>query len=191
MRVVGGVYRNRTLAAPKGTLTRPTSGQLRECLFNICQGYIEGARFLDLFAGSGAVGIEALSRGASHATFIDTSKEALACMRKNIESFGLKDRTVILGQDILQGLRYLFKQGRQFDIIFSDPPYRHEGEFSSAYNEKVLKFVDEHALLSSSGILFLENPIESPLIYNELKTMILKDSRRLGCAILEQYLHII
>jgi 16S rRNA (guanine966-N2)-methyltransferase len=191
MRVIGGTYRNRTLATPKGTQTRPTSGQLRECLFNICQSYIEGARFLDLFAGSGAVGIEALSRGASHATFIDASKEALACIRKNIESFGLEDRSVILGQDFFQGLRYLSKHGRQFDIIFSDPPYSLGGAFSSSYNEKVLKFVNEHALLSSSGILFLENPIEAPLLSTELKAMILKDSRRLGCAILEQYVHII
>lgn len=189
MRVIGGEFRNRRLSAPKGSQTRPTSGQLRECLFNICQSYVEGASFLDLFAGSGAVGIEALSRGASHATFIDTSREALTCIRKNVEALGLENRSIILGQDIFQALRFLAKQKKQFDIIFSDPPYRHEGEFSSSYNEKVLNFVDEHSLLLPSGILFLENPLEAPTSFDKLKTIILKNSRSLGCSILQQYIY--
>lgn len=189
MRVIGGLYRNRRLVAPKGGQTRPTSGQLRECLFNICQSHIEGASFLDLFAGSGAMGIEAMSRGASHATFIDANREALACIKKNIEALGLETGTTVLGQDIFRGLRYLSKQGRQFDIIFSDPPYHIEGEFSSHYNDQVLKLIDEQALLSPRGILFLENPAEAQTEHKELNTMILKDSRRLGCAVLQQYVY--
>lgn len=190
MRIVGGIHRNKFLATPKGGQTRPTSGQLRECLFNICQNYIEGASFLDLFAGSGAMGIEALSRGASQATFIERDKEASSCIRKNVEALQLTEQAIIFNLDILQGLKYLARREQQFNIIYSDPPYKDIRDPTNTYNEMVLEFIDKHSLLAPDGILFLENPLESPTVCNDLKAIELKSSRRLGRAILEQYSHV-
>ncbi len=115
---------------------------------------------------------------------IDKDREALQCIRKNIEALGLANQSVVLGMDILQGLRLLAKQGKQFGIIFSDPPYREEGSL----NEQILAFVDEHALLAPEGLLFLENPVGTPTAHKELKTVSLKNSRRLGCSLLEQFI---
>lgn len=183
MRIIGGKFRNRLLASPKGAQTRPTAGQLRESLFNICQSYVDGARFLDLFAGSGAMGMEALSRGASQATFIEKDKLAVACIRKNIEMLQIKEQSAVLAVDILNGLKYLSKQQQEFDIIYSDPPYDRE------YNKQILAFIDEGNLLAPSGILFLEDPIEAPTESENLNRLCLKNSRRLGRAVLQQFVY--
>src|SRR5437016_7699125 len=107
MHIIGGRYRNRTIAAPKGLATRPTSGALRESLFNICQHYIEGARFLDLFAGSGAMGLEALSRGAGHAFFIDNSRDAVNCLKGNAKKLLVEEQVTIRYGDVFQILERL------------------------------------------------------------------------------------
>lgn len=189
MRIIGGIHRNKFLSSPKVSSTRPTSGQLRECLFNICQHYVEDAKFLDLFSGSGAMGIEALSRGASHATFVEKNKEACVCIRKNLDALHLNDHAVVLGIDIVQALHYLAGHHLQFDIIYSDPPYKIAKEPSNNYNEQVLTFIDENRLLTPSGILFLENPLEAPTSTENLKSLCLKNSRRLGRSILQEFIH--
>lgn len=120
MRIVGGSLGGRVLRAPHGAATRPTSEKVREAIFNIL-GPVEGARVLDLFAGSGALGIEALSRGAAHATFVDTGKPALAALRANLRELGLEDRAAVLPMDAVAAARR--PPPAPWGIVFVDPPY--------------------------------------------------------------------
>ena len=131
MHIIGGIYRNRTLIAPKGQEVRPTSSRLREALFNICQSYIQDALFLDLFAGSGAMGFEAISRGAKKATLIDLSKDSIRCIEANAASLNVEEQVQILQGDVFKWIERLQKQGVQFDIIYADPPYQIGKEASS------------------------------------------------------------
>jgi 16S rRNA (guanine966-N2)-methyltransferase len=118
MRVVGGEYGGRRLAAPRGRSTRPTSERTREAVFSML-GDISGARVLDLFAGSGALGIEALSRGAAHATFVDSGPAAVTVIRRNLEQLGLGECALIAKLDV----RALGPVGEAYDLVFVDPPY--------------------------------------------------------------------
>lgn len=125
MRIVGGTCGGRVLKAPAGAATRPTSEKVREALFGILGrllGSIEGDHVLDLFAGSGAVGIEALSRGAGHATFVDSAKSALLAVRSNLATLGLADRaTVVPGDSLTTAARHV--PPTPFRFVFIDPPY--------------------------------------------------------------------
>ncbi|MCL4079552.1 16S rRNA (guanine(966)-N(2))-methyltransferase RsmD [Coriobacteriia bacterium Es71-Z0120] len=128
MRVVGGQLRGRRIAAPRGRDTRPTSDRVREALFSILEaryGGVDGAVVLDLFAGTGALGIEALSRGAAHATFVDSDERAVALIRQNLASLGLSDRTTVLRADALRSLPARLA-ARPFSLLLADPPYRIE-----------------------------------------------------------------
>lgn len=123
MRVIGGALRGRRLDAPEGASTRPTADRVREAIFSILQGEVEGAAVLDLFAGSGAMGLEALSRGAAHALFVDFDRGACAVIRANLESLGLEDRADIACTDTTKLIATEPSTG-PFDLIFIDPPYR-------------------------------------------------------------------
>jgi 16S rRNA (guanine966-N2)-methyltransferase len=166
MRIVGGMHKGRKLSAPAGRETRPSTEMLREALFNICQHHIEGARFLDLFAGTGAVGLEALSRGAQHVTFVDQGREAIHSLKKNITSLGLDAQSTVIMGDALNVLHRLDQEHRQFDVIFADPPYEAKvtpkrGSTSSSYPYEVLKIIDASNLLSPRGIVFIEETASS------------------------------
>ncbi|MGO9884250.1 MAG: 16S rRNA (guanine(966)-N(2))-methyltransferase RsmD [Solirubrobacteraceae bacterium] len=128
MRVVAGIYGGRELVAPKGSATRPTSDRVREALFSILRD-VSGARVLDLFAGSGALAIEAVSRGAAHATLVDSSRAAIAAIRRNLERLEI-DATVHRGS-ALAFLEQAPGSRRQYDLVFLDPPYRHAGALSA------------------------------------------------------------
>jgi 16S rRNA (guanine966-N2)-methyltransferase len=121
MRVVAGSFRGRGLVAPRGALTRPTSDRVREALFAIL-GSVEGDRVLDLFAGSGALAIEALSRGALEAVLVDSSAAAVAAIRRNLRAVGVEAE--VRHQDALAYLRRAFRHSRLYDLVFLDPPYR-------------------------------------------------------------------
>jgi 16S rRNA (guanine966-N2)-methyltransferase len=128
MRVIAGAHRGRELSAPRGGATRPTSDRVREALFSIL-GDIGGARVLDLFAGSGALAIEALSRGAAEATLVDSSAAAVATIRRNLSRLGIDAQVQRGGAiDFLQRAR---RSSRQYDLVFVDPPYRHSGSLSA------------------------------------------------------------
>jgi 16S rRNA (guanine966-N2)-methyltransferase len=123
VRVVGGRLGGRRLVAPRGSRTRPTSDRVREALFAIL-GSVEDAVVLDLFAGSGALGIEALSRGARQATFVDSGSAALAAVRRNVDELGLDAAAEVHRADARAFLRKARAAGRHYDLVFLDPPYR-------------------------------------------------------------------
>ena len=122
MRVVAGRFGGRSLVAPRGRATRPTSDRVREALFSIL-GSVVADRVLDLYAGSGALALEALSRGASQATFVDSSAAAVAAIRGNLSTLGVEAE--VRRQDALAYLRGALRDARQYDLVFLDPPYRH------------------------------------------------------------------
>jgi len=123
MRVITGAAKGRKLIAPKGMDTRPTSAMMKETLFNVLQPLLADASFLDLYSGSGAIGIEALSRGAARSVFVENDPSALDCIQKNIQHTGFEDKTSVLSTDVGKALKNLFDQNQKFDIIFMDPPY--------------------------------------------------------------------
>jgi 16S rRNA (guanine966-N2)-methyltransferase len=131
MRVIAGKYRSRPIEAPAGLATRPTSDRLRETLFNVLAPHIEGAFFLDLFAGSGAVGIEALSRGADHAMFVERAPVALKVLRANLARLGLTVGFSIQCGSVGACLRRLQMESKRFDLVFLDPPYDAAHEYTT------------------------------------------------------------
>ena len=152
MRIIAGKYRGRKLKSPRALQTRPTSDRLRETLFNILAPRIEGARFLDLCAGTGAVGIEALSRGASHVTFVDQSRKMSALIKETCDALAIdEDKFELVTADASDFLRpYAKKSNQPFDMIFFDPPY--------AMDYSLLSHVGERgALLANEGLLIVEH----------------------------------
>jgi 16S rRNA (guanine966-N2)-methyltransferase len=131
MRVIAGTYRSRPLTAPQGLDTRPTSDRLRETLFNVIAPRIEGAVFLDLYAGSGAVGIEAISRGAREAIFVENAEPALKAIRQNLNSLGIKGNYALETRSVPAALKRLAASGKQAGIIFLDPPYAGTSDYES------------------------------------------------------------
>jgi 16S rRNA (guanine(966)-N(2))-methyltransferase RsmD len=154
LRIISGKFRGRRLKSPPSLGTRPTSDRLRETLFNILAPRISGARFLDLCAGSGAVGIEALSRGAAHATFVDKSRKMYALIEDNLQALKIDDREFeVISSEAARFLGRFEEKGSQpFDIVFFDPPY-------AADYETVLNYVGENAatLLGEDGVMVVEH----------------------------------
>ncbi|HKM00285.1 MAG TPA: 16S rRNA (guanine(966)-N(2))-methyltransferase RsmD [Mobilitalea sp.] len=128
MRVIAGKARRLQLISPEGYDTRPTTDRTKETLFNILNPYLVDCDFLDLFSGSGAIGIEALSRGAKHTAFVDDSKAAINCIHKNLKTTKLELQSEVLPMKALEAIRTLEIQGKVFDIIFMDPPYQQQLE---------------------------------------------------------------
>jgi len=130
MRIIAGTFRSRTLEAPAGLATRPTSDRLRETLFNVLSPRMAGAHFLDLYAGSGAVGLEALSRGAGHVDFVERAEPALRALRANLARLGVAAGFRIHGAGVGAVLRKM-KPGAAFDVVFLDPPYDAAQEYAA------------------------------------------------------------
>jgi len=130
MRIIAGTYRSRALAAPSGLATRPTSDRLRETLFNVLSPRIEGANSLDLYAGSGAVGMEALSRGAAHVEFVERAEPALRVLRANLARLGLTAGFRIHAAGVSTVLRKM-KPVAAFNVVFLDPPYDAAEEYAA------------------------------------------------------------
>lgn len=151
MRVIGGTARGLRLEVPKGTRVRPTLDRVRESLFNILSPHLAEARFLDLFAGSGANGIEALSRGAAHSAFVDDDARSLTVVRHNLSTTGLAKRSSVHRLSLPTGLTKLSDREKPFGLVFADPPYIFE-----AY-EKLLRTLREAELLVPDGLVVLEH----------------------------------
>ena len=161
MRVIGGLARGRRILAPRGRGTRPTSDYLREVLFNLLAQQVEDRIFLDLYAGTGAVGIEALSRGAAGAVFVEHNRLTLAMLHRNLETSGFRDRAEVVPMEVLRFLRRAAYGSRRFDLIFLDPPYQHIDA------EAAIGLIASTELLAPSGMAILERsaktiPVQVP-----------------------------
>lgn len=173
MRIIGGSQKGKKLASIKGSAIRPTSDRIREALFNIIGDRVIDATVLDLYAGTGAFAIEALSRGAAHAVLIDDSAAALAVIEKNIAAFNLQAHSRILKWNAAADLNLLPMGGITFDLIFMDPPY-HQGYIASTLN--ALKTFDA---VSSHTLLIVEHS-RKELICGDTAPILLADQRRYG-----------
>jgi 16S rRNA (guanine966-N2)-methyltransferase len=160
MRVISGQYRSRVLIAPKGRDTRPTSDRLRETLFNVLAPRIEGAVFVDLYAGSGAVGIEALSRGACEAVFVEQAEPALKAVRANLDALGIRGGFALEPRSVAAVLKRLASSGRVADIVFLDPPYESADEYQAAL---VLLGGECAGLLAPGAVVVAEHSKKSDL----------------------------
>ena len=157
MQVVAGSARRILLKTLPGDSTRPTSNRIKETLFNILQPVVQGSRFLDLFAGSGAIGIEALSRGAREAVFVENSRQACACIQDNLTRTHLKEKAMLMTSDVFAAVKRLSASGKPFDIIFLDPPY------DAGVEEALLKELAASPLVTPDTLIIAEMRIRREL----------------------------
>ena len=158
MRVIAGTARSLPLKTPEGMDTRPTTDRIKETLFNMLQNEVPSALFLDLFAGSGQIGLEALSRGAKYAVFVENNKKAAACIEDNIRFTKFTEQSKLIPSDVMTALRSL--EGKyQFDIIFMDPPYKQE------YEKQVLEYLSTSSLIHEDTLIITEAALETTFDY--------------------------
>ena len=177
MRVIGGTARGRRLKVPRGQVVRPTAARVKESLFNILPRDFSGLLVLDLYAGSGNVSIEALSRGAARALLIDESSRSTAVIRDNLERLGLTERAQVWTAPVLRSLRKLARSAQTFDLIFLDPPY--ERELVSA----TLQTISRCHLLRGDATVVAEHSAREP-VRSSYHDLVLKDQRRYGDTLL-------
>jgi 16S rRNA (guanine(966)-N(2))-methyltransferase RsmD len=160
MRVIAGEFRSRLLEAPRGITTRPTSDRLRETLFNVLGPRVEGSRFVDLYAGSGAVGIEAISRGAEFVWFAESARPAAAAIRANLSALKIAGGFALEDRSVAKLLQSLLAKERAADIVFLDPPYGEADEY-----ESTLTFLARHyaAVLADGAVVVAEHARKQPL----------------------------
>lgn len=157
MRVIAGTARRLLLKTPDGIDTRPTTDRIKETLFNMLMPYLSGAVFVDLFSGSGGIGIEALSRGASKAYFVENNQKAVLCIMDNIEHTHFVDKAVVLKQDVFAALRGGIRDNA--DVIFLDPPYNH------GYEKHVLELLQEADYVTADTLIVVETSLETEFHY--------------------------
>ncbi len=150
MRVIAGSARRLLLKTIEGMDTRPTTDRIKETLFNMLNTQIPGCTFLDLFSGSGAIGIEALSRGAKQAFFVESNPEAVSCIRENLNRTHLEEGALVLNCDVIAGLKKLEGRNPRFDIIFMDPPYNHE------FENRVLEYLSGSPMVTEDTLIIIE-----------------------------------
>ncbi len=161
MRVIAGKARRLQLKTIEGLDTRPTTDRIKETLFNVISQDLADCDFLDLFSGSGAIGIEALSRGANSAVFVENAKAAVECISHNLHSTGLEKGAQVLNLDVLSAIRALEVQGKVFDIIFMDPPY------NRGLERQVLKALQNSNILYYNAMIIVEASVETTFDYLE------------------------
>ena len=154
MRVIAGSARRLLLKTVEGMETRPTTDRIKETLFNMLQNDLYGARFLDLFAGSGAIGIEALSRGAKEAVFVDKGDGQISCIRENLKTTHLEEKARVMSADVTEAVRRLDRDGKSFDFIFMDPPYRMD------LPKKVLEALKDTCLADEETLIIAEEALD-------------------------------
>jgi 16S rRNA (guanine966-N2)-methyltransferase len=175
MRVIAGTHRGRTIKAPPGDSTRPTSDRVRESLFSILGGRTDDARVLDLFAGSGALGLEALSRGAQEVTFVDDDRKAIAAIKANLTT--LHATAQVRQSDAIRFLGAASTGGAQYDLVFLDPPYRLAERLAPSLSEAL------PAVLAPGAVAVAESDRRAPLALD----LPLKDERRYGDTLIRIY----
>lgn len=152
MRVIAGKFRSRRLKGPGKLRLRPTSDRLRETLFNVLGPSVADSLFVDLYAGTGAIGIEAISRGAREIIFIESNAPGARLVRKNLEALGIRSGAEVIEADVIRGLERLAKRHLVADFIFLDPPYEQPEE-----HLRVLEFIDESHVLAPYGLVIVEH----------------------------------
>ncbi len=170
MRVIAGTRRSLPLKTVEGLETRPTGDRYKETLFNVLQDYIPGCRFLDLFSGSGAIGIEALSRGAEHAVLVENGKDALSCIKQNIHFTKFENEAEIMRSD---AIRYVRDMGKvNFDVIFMDPPY------SKGLEKEIMMILNAKDFKNPDTIIVIEATLDEDMTYlDDTKFYIYKEKR--------------
>ena len=170
MRVIAGTARSLPLKTPEGMDTRPTTDRIKETLFNMLQTYIPDCVFVDVFSGSGGIGIEALSRGARKAYFIENAPKAIACIEQNLSFTKFTDRAIVLKQDACAGLSGIFE--KSVDVIFMDPPYNQEQE------RRVLEQLSRMKYVTEDTLIVVEASLETDFSYlNELGFTLQKEKK--------------
>lgn len=186
MKIQSGIFKNLSIIIPTRAHVRPSLARTRAMVCNICQNDLEGAQFLDLFAGSGAVGFEALSRGAASVTFIDENKRSIEAILQTAHTLKAESQVKCLCKDVLDGLQALNTQQKQFTLIFMDPPYFQKGDdFQTLPN--VLQLLDSSSLLAPQGRLFIEDSKISPIDTLTFTSLRLKSKRNCGDAHLWEF----
>ena len=158
MRIIAGTARSLPLKTPEGLETRPTSDQIKETLFNMLQADVYGSYFLDLFAGSGQIGLEALSRGALYAVFVDNGRKAVKCIEDNIAFTKFSDKAKVIATDAISAIHSMNSKFK-FDIIFMDPPYR------TGIEKEVLEALSHSQLLKDNTLIIVEAAMETDFDY--------------------------
>ena len=153
MRVIAGTARSLHLKTPEGLDTRPTTDRIKETLFNMLQPYLPDAVFIDLYSGSGGIGIEALSRGARHAYFVENNRDAALCITENLQFTRLTDRATLLRQDVLSALPGIHE--KETDVIFMDPPYH------NAYERHVLQMLRNMPYVTENTLIVIEAALDT------------------------------
>jgi 16S rRNA (guanine966-N2)-methyltransferase len=183
MRITGGHLRSRVLKAPRGRATRPTTDRVREALFGILAsaGGVEGAQVLDLYAGTGALALEALSRGAAGALLVESSREALAALRLNVQALGLEDRVRVVAGDVAQAVRRL-AGAAPFDLVFADPPW---ALIDAGHARTVLSDLAQRGGIATGGQVVLEHSARTPSF--DIDGLVRLETRRYGDTALTFY----
>jgi 16S rRNA (guanine966-N2)-methyltransferase len=176
MRITGGTVRGQRLAKVRWPDIRPTADRVRVSIFNILGQNLSGLLVLDLFAGSGSLGIESLSRGAERGVFIDNSRRALAILNKNIGMCGFKDNSTVIKADLPKGLHQVKNYGyEQFDLVFMDPPYE------SGYVEPTVVKLTEENLLNQDGVIVVERSTRSTDSFpSRIRDLLLRQTKTYG-----------
>lgn len=188
MRVTGGLFAGRHLEMPKGPVIRPTLDHVRQALFNLLGNRVKEAQVLDLFSGSGALGIEALSRGATHVTFVDRSFFCIEAIKANLESLSLEQSSAplftVIRAEVLTAIRRLRREGAAVELVFLDPPYGHH------LARKSLNALGEYVIVSPLGLVVAEHDKRDPLP-NQIKgkgcSLVLQRQERYGDTALTIY----
>ena len=157
MRGIAGTARSLNLKTPAGLDTRPTTDRIKETLFNMLMPYLSGAVFVDLFSGSGGIGIEAISRGARKAYFVENNQKALVCINDNIAHTRFQEQSVVLKQDVFSALRGSIRD--DVDIIFMDPPYNQQ------YEKKALEILKDCPYVTEDTLIVIESTLDTDFDY--------------------------
>lgn len=157
MRVIAGSAKSLKLKTVEGMDTRPTQDRIKETLFNMIQYDIAGCKFLDLFSGSGAMGIEALSRGAREAVFVEQGRQPLSCIRENLSFTHLEEQATVLPMDVTQAISKLETIGQTFDFIFMDPPY------NKGWEDKILALLDQSSICTEETVVIVESALDTEI----------------------------
>lgn len=170
MRVISGSARGHKLKAPKGLTTRPTTDRIKESLFNIIAPDLYGCTFLDLFSGSGSMGIEALSRGAVRAVFVDSDRQSNSVISDNLKATRLSEKAQVMQCDVRTAISRLGRSKESFDIIFMDPPY------NKGFVESTLTYISEEKILNPDGYIIAEMSVEDNMPHiSNLEAVRVKD----------------